>query len=337
MRCRLLVLLILAMASLRIQAEDHIMRFDPALDAVLADRAEIHHLADSFTWAEGPAWDKKRHRLYFSDVPQNRAYVWSADKGLAVFLDPAGHPEKEPAGFREPGSNGLMMTRDHKLLIANHGTRAIELLDVETGKRRKLVDTFGGKRLNSPNDIAHTPDGTILFTDPPYGLEGMNMSPLKELAHNGVYALDGDGGLSLIDNSLSFPNGLAVSPDGSFLYVAVSDPASPRIYRYRKTPAGYQGRELFFDGTPYRAKGWPGLPDGMAVAETGHIFATGPGGVFVLSPDGTVLGLIRLDRPTANCAFGADGRTLFITSADRLLAVHTRVLGADWRDSGWRD
>jgi len=313
-------------------AEDHIIRLDPALDTVISHTAPIETQATGFTWAEGPAWDKANKRLLLSDVPTNKAYAWSPDGGLAVFLDPSGHPGGDHSGFREPGSNGLLFAPDGSLLIANHGTRAVERMDLASGQRTTVASRFDGHRLNSPNDLALAPDGTLYFTDPPYGLEGIEKSPLKELPHHGVYALPLGGTVKLIDQTLSFPNGLAISPDGTFLYVAVSDPASPVIYRYRKTPDGFAGREVFFDASPYLAKGWPGLPDGMATTASGHLFATGPGGVFVLAPGGKLLGLIRLDRPTANCAFGQDGRTLFITSADRLLAVRTVAAGAGWDD-----
>ncbi len=329
---QLVVLCLWALATPCALAADHILKLDPGLDAVLAADAPIMKLAGGFSWSEGPAWDRANKRLLFSDVPQNKAYSWSEQDGLTVFLDPSGHQGPDHSGFREPGTNGLLFAPDGTLLIANHGTRAVERMRLPDKTRETVISHFGGHRLNSPNDLALAPDGTLFFTDPPYGLEGIENSPLKELPHHGVYALTEGGNASLVDASLSFPNGVAVSPDGAFLYVAVSDPANPVIYRYRNTPDGFAARELFFDASPYLKKGWPGLPDGMAVAASGHIFATGPGGVFVLASDGTLLGMIRLDRASANCAFGEDGRTLFITSGDRLLSVHTNTLGAGWHD-----
>lgn len=311
-----------------VATEDHIVRLDPALDTVLSGQTEIRTLATGFTWAEGPAWDSVGKRLLFSDVPENKAYAWSAADGLSVFLDPSGHQGPDHAGFREAGSNGLLFAPDGKLLIANHGSRAIEAYSVKDASRRTLANRFRGKHLNSPNDLVLAPDGTLYFTDPPYGLEGLDASPMKEQPHNGVYAVAPGGTVTLVDDSLTRPNGVALSANGAHLYVAVSDPDRPIIYRYRKTAKGFTNREIFFDASPYLAKGWPGLPDGMAVAATGHVFATGPGGVFVLNENGALIGMIRLNRPTANCAFGADGNTLFITSADRVLAVETLVQGA---------
>jgi gluconolactonase len=313
-------------------AEDRILSFDPDLAQVINPVAEIRVLATGYRWIEGPAWDASRGRLYFSDVPENKAYAWSEQDGVQTFLDPSGGEGLSADDFREPGSNGLLMAPDGNLLIANHGTRAVEQYDFKTGARKTLAHTYGGKSLNSPNDLIQAADGTLYFTDPPYGLAGIDASPLKEQPHNGVYALGPNGKLTLIDGALTFPNGVALSPDGETLYVTVSDPDAPRVYRYSKKDGRFTGRTLFFDAAEYREKGWDGLPDGLAVAKTGHLFITGPGGVFILAPDGRLLGLIRLERATGNCTFGGDGKTLFITSKDRLLAVDTRVVGLGQHD-----
>lgn len=310
---------------------DSLQAFHEDIWKVLNPNAEIKELADGFTWSEGPAWDKTRGRLYFSDVPENKAYVWSPDEGVRLFMAPSGLQGMQVSGFREPGSNGLLMASRNQLLIANHGSRAIELLDIETGLRRPMADRYDDRPFNSPNDIALSSSGTIYFTDPPYGLEGLDQSPLKEQPHNGVYNISESGAVELIDGTLTFPNGIALSPDEQHLFVAVSDPQAAKIYQYKRMDSGYTDRRLFFDAQPYVDRGWQGLPDGMAVAETGHLFASGPGGIFVLSDDGTVLGLIRLTGATANCAFGLDGKTLFITSGKRLLAVETKVFAAGWQ------
>lgn len=310
---------------------NHILMLDPALEEIISPSAEIELLATGFMWAEGPTWDTKRQKLYFSDVPANKAYSWSAQGGLTTFLDPSG-VANNPEGFREPGTNGLLYIEPDTLLLANHGKRAIESMSLMTRDRHIVIDRYKGQRFNSPNDIAIARSGALFFTDPPYGLAGLDRSPLKELSFNGVYMLAERNDLVPIDTSLSFPNGVALSPDEQSLYVAVSDPDAPHIYRYEKTATGWSEKQVFFDATPYLERGWPGLPDGMAVAASGHLFATAPGGVFVIAPEGTLLGVIRLERPTANCAFGGDGSKLFITSQDRLLSVQTRVKGARWHD-----
>lgn len=324
---RLSIAILLAMCTGQTgKSQDRIISFDPALAGIIDEQAEITELARGFTWAEGPAWDARRNRLYFSDVPENLAYQWVPGNGASVFLEPSGLQQGSADGFRETGSNGLLMMPEGKLLVANHGARAVEMLSLETMKRTTLVSHYLGKRLNSPNDVALGHDGTLYFTDPPYGLTALDASPLKEQPHNGVYKVAPDRGTVLIDGTLSFPNGIALSPDESTLYVAVSDPQAPIIYAYTKTANGFASRRIFFDTSHFAAQGWPGLPDGMTVAKSGHVFATGPGGVFILNSGGVPLGLIRLTRPTANCTLTADGR-LFITSQDRLLLVQTKAKG----------
>ena len=296
--------------------------WDKQLDSVLKRDTPIEVLADGFQWSEGPAWDPARQTIYFSDVPQNKAYQWSEKDGLQTFLDPSGIPADAAAGFREPGSNGLLMHPDGHLLVANHGKRALETLNLETKRRTPIIGTYEGRALNSPNDIALAKDGTLYFTDPSYGLEGLDASPLKDLPHNGVYAFSVDGQISLIDSTQTFPNGIGLSPDERTLYVAVSDPDDPKIVTYTKGADGvFSGPQLWFDAKPYQDKGWAGLPDGMVVADNGHVFATGPGGVFVLSPDGQALGQIQTERATGNCTFGDDGLSLYITAGDTLARV----------------
>lgn len=297
---------------------------EAALDIISKD-APIEVLANGFQWSEGPAWDTQRQRLYFSDVPQNKAYVWSEEAGLQTFLDPSGIPNESAEGFREPGSNGLLMMPDGQLLIANHGARALELMNVETQTRTTLIGRYDGQSLNSPNDIVRASDGTLYFTDPPYGLTDLSASPLKELPFSGIYALSPTGELSVIDKTQTFPNGVALSPDETSLYVAVSDSGTPKIMRYSKDANGAFGNgHEWFDAKPYQADGLPGLPDGMAVADSGFIFATGPGGVFILSPAGKPLGQIRTGKATANCTFGDNGKSLYITAGDTLTRVKLR-------------
>lgn len=296
--------------------------WDEALSEIISTDAVIEFLAAGFQWSEGPAWDKKRQRLYFSDVPQNKAYVWSESEGLKTFLDPSGIPNDEAEGFREPGSNGLLMTPDGSLLIANHGKRAVEKMDIDSKTRKTVINTYRGLSLNSPNDMALAKDGSLFFTDPAYGLKGIDESPLKQLSFSGVYKLSLDGELSVIDDTQAFPNGIALSPDERTLYVAVSDSEKPKIVKYAKNDAGKFGDpQLWFDAKPFQNQGLPGLPDGMVVADSGHVFATGPGGVFILSPDGKALGQINTGRASANCTFGDDGKTLYITAGDILLRV----------------
>jgi gluconolactonase len=303
-----------------------IHRHHDALDALIAPDAPIERVADGFVWSEGPVWIESGGYLLLSDVPANRMYRWSEQDGLSLFLEPSGTAFTE--GFREPGSNGLIRGEGGTILIADHGNRAVARLDLATREKTLLATHNAGKRFNSPNDLVRASDGSIYFTDPPYGLDGLNASPLKELAHNGVYRLRPSGEVQPVDDGLTFPNGIVLSPDECTLYVAVSDPDAPMIHAYALDGEGRAGgRAMFADFADLVTAGLPGLPDGMAVDCEGNIWSTGPGGVTVLGPDGRRLGRIDTGTKVANCAFGEDGRTLFIASQHCLARVRTRVAG----------
>ncbi len=310
-----------------IQSAPVIEVFNPALGEIIDPEQSFEVLAEGYTWSEGPAWDVSRQQLYFTDVPQNKAYIWKQGGGVSVLLDPSGIPADETAGFREPGANGLLMAHDGRLLVCNHGRRAIEALDLETQKRETLADKYEGQPFNSPNDVIQASDGMIYFTDPPYGLEGLDASPLKKQTANGVYRLAPNGEIIRLVEDMTFPNGIALSGDENFLLISQSDPSAPLIRRIGLHDSSVD--EVWFDASTFM-DGKLGLPDGMALAETGHIFATGPGGVFILTSEGKPLGRINPSSASANCAFGEDGRTLFVTAHDRLIKLRTKVRGCAW-------
>lgn len=290
----------------------------------------LEELGRGYTWSEGPSWDRARSVLYFTDVPGNKAYRWTEATGVEVFLDPSG-PEGPLEGFREPGANGLWYARDGSLLVCNHGARAVERMNLDTMQRETLANHYQGKRFNSPNDVVEADNGTLYFTDPTYGLTGLDASSLKEQDANGVYRLDTDGAVTRLVDDMTFPNGCALSPDGRRLYVTQSDSAAPILRVLGLSDDGsVVSDEVLFDVSSFQADDAPGLPDGLAITTEGLVFMTGPGGIFVIDPDGTLLGRIKLGQATANCAFGEDGRTLFITSNDRLLKLRTNVLGVQW-------
>jgi len=258
--------------------------------------------------------------LLFTDVPANTLYRWSARDGVSIFLKPSGYEGRDLAGLREAGANGLIAADDRTILMADSGNRAIARLALDDRRKTLLATQFGGRRFNSPNDLVRRSDGMIFFTDPPYGLEGLNASPLKQLDFNGVYRLAPDGTVAPIDRSLSFPNGIALSPDERTLFVSNSDPQRPIWIAYDLNAAGEPtGRRIFADASDLIAPTAPGLPDGMAMSADGHLFATAPGGVLVFAKDGRRLGRIRTGAAVANCAFSDDGRTLYMTS-DHMLA-----------------
>jgi gluconolactonase len=303
-------------------------RDDPALDELIDPNAPIEKLAEGYLWSEGPVWIGEGNYLLFSDVPGNKMYRWSQADGATVFLDPSGHQGPSTEGFREPGTNGLIRGPGNSILMADHGHRAVSQLDLATKQRKLLATHYQGKKFNSPNDLVRSSSGTIYFTDPPYGLEGLNDSPLKELAINGVYRLDPDGEVTLIDDSLSFPNGILLSPDERILYVSQSDPQRAIWVAYNLDPNGnVADRRIFADLTSRVGDANPGLPDGMAIDRAGNLFATGPGGVIVFDPSGKILGRIETGTAVANATFGEDGRTLFLASHDKLARVRTRTTG----------
>jgi gluconolactonase len=303
-------------------------RTSPSLEALIERDAPIEKLADGFIWSEGPVWIPERQSLFFSDVPANRMYRWSEREGISLYLSPSGYEGSNPLAFREPGSNGLIRGPDGTILMADHGNRAIARLDLDNRRKTFLATHYQGKHFNSPNDLVQASNGAIYFTDPPYGLEGLNDSPLKELPFNGVFRLDPDGTVSLLEAGLSFPNGVVLSPDERTLYVSNSDPKRAVIMAYSLDPeGGFSGRRIFKDMTALVGDARPGVPDGMAVDMYGNVFATGPGGIAVLARDGSTLGLIATGTAIANCAFGGDGSTLYIASHMMLARLSTRTRG----------
>ena len=185
-----------------------------------------------------------------------------------------------------------------------------------------------GKRLNSPNDVIFKSNGDMYFTDPPYGLEGKNDDPKKELDFNGVYRYSHDGILTLLTRELTFPNGLAFSPDEKTLYIAVSDPKKAVWMAYDvKADGTIANGRIFYDATKSATEEHPGLPDGMKVDKQGNLFATGPGGVWVFTPAGKLLGKINPGQKTANCAWGDDGSRLYLTSHMFFCRIKTSTSG----------
>jgi len=310
-------------------------RLDPALDALVPPGARVEQLAEGFAWAEGPVWRRAGQGGYvlFSDVPRNTIYRWEEGRGLTVFLRPSGYAAGTTPPGHEHGSNGLTVDSAGALVMADHGNRQIARLDDSLFTKTTLADRFEGRRLNSPNDLVFGPNGDLYFTDPPYGLRGQDADPAKELPFSGVYRRTAAGALSLVTRELTRPNGIALSPDGRTLYVANSDPARAVVMAYDVAADGAvagapaaRGRVLF-DATPLVPRG-PGLPDGLRVDRAGNLFATGPGGVLVLTAAGRHLGTIRTGKAAANCAFGDGGGTLYITATDRLLRVRLATRGA---------
>jgi len=304
-----------------------IERLDPAIDALIARDARIEKLADGFTWSEGPVWRTRDRYLVFSDVPRNTIYKWKEGEGLSIFLRPSGLATPNPPG-RELGSNGLTVDARGDIVMADHGNRQIARLDDSLFIKTTIAARYDGKRFNSPNDLAYRANGDLYFTDPPFGLRGLNDDPAKELSVNGVYRVTPGGDVTLVAQDLRFPNGIAFSPDERTLYVSNAESSRPIWMAYDVQPNGTlaNGR-VFFDATALVKQGRRGVHDGMRVARAGNLFAAGPGGVLVISPQGKHLGTIVTGQPTANCTFGDDGSTLYVTANNQLLRVKLTTKG----------
>lgn len=289
-----------------------IHREDPALDAIIPKDAHLEVLSSGFEWAEGPVWWKKEKALLFSDIPRNSVMIWREGKGVSLYLKPSGYTGAGDYSL-EPGSNGLVFDPEGRLVSCEHGDRRVSVLTAGGGKRT-LVDNYEGKRLNSPNDAVYKSNGDLYFTDPPYGLPKQADDPSREMDYCGVFRLSKDGKVTLLTKEMTRPNGIAFSPDEKTLYVANSDPKKANWMVFPVNADGTLGKsKVLADVTPMVSK-LPGLPDGLKVDRTGTIFATAPGGVHIYTPAGKLLGRIETGEKTANCAWGDDGTTLYITA-----------------------
>lgn len=299
-----------------------VRRIDPGLDRIVSASASVKVLATGFAWAEGPVWvPQDGGYLLFGDPGKNVVHRWSERAGVAVFLSPSGLQTAVPASIREPGLNGIALDGKGGLIGADSGSRAIVRVDLATRRRSILADRFEGKRFNSPNDVCRAASGAVYFSDPTYGLTEGDDSPLRELPWCGLYRLAPDGTIALLDRTHRRPNGVALSPEERTLYLALSDEKQPEVLAYTLDARGMPtGRRVFRDMRPEYDAGLPGLPDGIKVSPGGDVFATGPGGVHVCSPDGRLLGMIGTGKAVANCALATDGR-LFMTSSDSLAVI----------------
>jgi len=299
---------------------------DKRFDALIAPDTRIEKIADDLQWSEGPLWDARTKSLLFSDIPNNVIMKWNADKGVSEFLKRSGYTGAAPFTGREPGSNGLTFDLEGRLTLCQHGDRRISRRESD-GTMVPVAVGYNGKKLNSPNDLVFDRQGALYFTDPPFGLPGTFTDPTKELPFNAVFRVAPDGKITAVATELEAPNGLGFSPGYKTLYVANARATSPiwKAYAVQADGSLDKGR-VFADSSSLYKRG-DGVPDGLKVDVQGNLFATGPGGVLVYSPDGTLLGRILTGVPTSNVAFGEDGSTLFITANHRVLRMRTLTRG----------
>lgn len=309
-----------------------IRRYNEDMDAIVTADTVIEQVGWGLQWAEGPVWIKNGGYLLFSDPRANILYRWAPGTANATpFMQPSGLAVPNPA-IREAGSNGLTCDAAGNLVMCDSGSRCVARVDLATKQKTVLADKFEGKRFNSPNDLCIAKSGAIFFTDPPYGFADPDNSPLKEQGFCGVYRLDPNGTVTLVDKTLSRPNGIALSVDEGTLYVTNSDPALPVMKGYTLSPEGQVlDGDLVFNFKALMGPDVTGYPDGLKIDEDGHIFVSGPGGILVLSKEVKLLGVISVTgRTTSNCAFGEDGSTLFITATDIVAKVKLKTKGANW-------
>ncbi len=313
-------------------------RLDPAIDQIVPKDAKLERVATGFTWVEGPVWIDGS--LYFADIPSNSIRKWTPAAGVTMFITPSGYKGSTPYGGPEPGSNGMTLDAQGRLTVAGHAQRDVYRLESlsPTAQITIIADNYQGKKLNSPNDLVYRSDGSLYFTDPPYGLRTQkDADPDKELKANGVYriphALEQRSGtqparsdLQLLVSDLPRPNGIAFSPDEKYLYVDNSEPKKIWM-RYHVEPDGsLTDAKLFYDAT---SDPRPGAPDGMKVDEKGNVYSTGPGGVWIFSPEGKPLGTIVMPEKSANVAWGGpDRKTLYITASTSIYRIHLMIAGA---------
>jgi gluconolactonase len=313
-------------------------KLNPAIENIVPSDAKLQRLATGFTWTEGPVWIPAGY-LLFADITSNSIRKLTPDGDVSIFMQPSGYKGSIPYGGKEPGSNGMTLDHHGRLTVAGHAQRDVwrlESLD-PASQVTVLADSYQGKKLNSPNDLVYKSDGSLYFTDPPYGLRKQSdTDPEKELQVNGVYriphATDQKPGsapatdqLQLLAKDLTRPNGIAFSPDEKYLYVDNSEPR--KLWkRYRvKEDGSLTDAKVFYDAT---SDPRPGAPDGMKIDRMGNVYSAGPGGIWIFSPEGKPLATILTPEPASNVAWGdADRKTLYITASTSVYRVRLKIPG----------
>ena len=300
-----------------------IERLVPKFNELVSEDAQIEVLASGFTWTEGPVWmGGSDGHLLFSDIPRNSIFKWQQDGTISLFMSPSGYTGVTYYGL-EPGCNGLLLDKQGRLVMCEHGDRRLSVL-TEKGGKQTLADSYQGKRLNSPNDGVLKSNGDIYFTDPPYGLPDRFTDPRRELDFCGVYRRGTDGKVTLLTKEIERPNGIAFSPDEKTLYVAQSNPDQANWTAFPVKEDGTLGPGKEIANVTDRVGKEPGLPDGMTVDRQGNLWASGPGGIYVMDSQAKLLGRLVTGERTSNCTFGADG-WLYITADTYLCRVKTRT------------
>ncbi len=304
-----------------------IERLDPALDSLIMKDAKIEIIATGMEWSEGPLWMEKEKLLLFSDVPRDTIFKWTETGGKEVYLTPSGYTDTIKRGG-EMGSNGLLLDPSGNLVLCQCGNRQMARMEAPLNKPEPLytplATRYDGKRFSSPNDAVYNDAGELFFTDPPYGLETQrDDDPKKEMKWNGVYKVKTNGDVILLTDSIPRPNGIALLPGDQQLIIACSDPAKPNWYIYDLAGDSLMNGRIFHS-TLNELKEVNGLPDGLKIGKNGIMYASGPGGIWIFTSTGKLLGRIRVKNPASNCALSADEKTLYITNDMQILRVRLR-------------
>jgi gluconolactonase len=314
-----------------------VTRLDPALDAIISSGSQVELLATGFTFTEGPVWIPSRPNqgalgdggfLLFSEPNANLIHRYTPAAGggeLSIFRTRSGYSGPDVKRYRQPGSNGLALDPQGRVTICEHGNRRVTRLE-PNGSITVLADAFQGQRLNSPNDLAYRSDGALFFTDPPFGLPGLHSDPARQTPAFGVYALV-KGDLRLIDDGFTGPNGIALSPDEKTLYVGNWDDHAKVVKAFDLAPDGsLSNQRTFIDLTS--APGEDAI-DGVKTDRAGNVYISGPGGVWIVSPAGTPLGLVNAPEHAHNFTFGDDdGRSLYLCARSGLYRLRVNIPGA---------
>ncbi|HXP11728.1 MAG TPA: SMP-30/gluconolactonase/LRE family protein [Acidobacteriaceae bacterium] len=314
-------------------------RLDPGLDLIVPGKPVLERIAtgEGFKWTEGPIWIPSGY-LLFAEIPSNSIRKWTPGSGVSTFMQPSGWKESAPYTGPEPGSNGMTLDSRGRLTVAGHAHRDVWRLEQVDPKAPAtlLADRYQGKRLNSPNDLVYKSDGTLYFTDPPYGLPKQDSDPTKELSFNGVYRLPGAlthkpgaapdrAQLQLLVKDLTRPNGIVFSPDEKYLYVNNSEPKKLWMRYAVKSDGTLTDAKVFFDAT---SDSRVGAPDGMKVDEKGNLYSAGPAGVWIFSPEGKHLGTLDIPERVGNLAWGGtDHKTLFIAASSSIYRINLKIPG----------
>jgi gluconolactonase len=314
-------------------------RLDAALDQIIPDQPRLEKVATGpgFTWTEGPVWIPAGY-LLFAEIPSNSIRKWTPGAGVSVFMQPSGWKESTPYTGHEPGSNGMTLDSRGRLTVAGHAQRDVWRLEQMNPKAQvtALADTYEGKRLNSPNDLVYKSDGTLYFTDPPYGLPKLDSDPTKQLPFSGVYRLPGAlshkpgappdrAQLQLLVKDLPRPNGICFSPDEKYLYVNNSEPKKLWMRYTVKADGTLTDGKVLFDASSDKRVG---APDGMKVDQSGNLYSAGPAGVWIISPEGKHIGTLEIPERVGNVAWGgADHKTLYVAASSSIYRITLKIPG----------